>query len=528
MRNVMIVDDNHISVEGILKNVDWNILDCNVIACKYDGTSAAETITNHSIDLIISDIEMPGLTGLELAKIALKKNSFTKVILISAFDEFEYARQALRVGVFDYIEKPLDYDYLTEKVMNAIKELQKEELEVELLEKSKPAMVNNFFSRLIHTNHAEARYSLSDYPDYLSLHLECHFYCSVLLEIENRDEIREQLGIQRFHLELANLQTYIQEHSAHLNLSYILSDLRGPICILGHNFSNQVYFHKELYSIFTDLENYYTNSSFKLIMGIGNTVKNLWDMSLSYQSAKKALEYRFFFPQQTIFDARDNKGSILTNELFINNKDDVLIQLICKKDKVGLKDWIENFSEGLVSKCQTKNLLFIRIYDVLGNVLRFLYEMNIDCSCIEREITQVYAKIDTFHTSEELVNWLYDICALISEQSDHSSQTYHKQICDTVVNYIKQHYSENTLCLNDIADAVMISPTYLSALYKKSTSQNISDTITSVRIETACDLLLHSTISLKEISEKVGYTNQYYFSSCFKKKTGQTPSEYRK
>lgn len=528
MRKVMIVDDNHISVEGILKNINWERLDAAVISCQYDGTAAKRTLEATTVDLIISDIEMPGLNGLELAELALKTNSFTKIILISAFDEFEYARQALRIGAFDYVEKPLDYSYLSEKVEKALNLLTKEQQELDLLEKSKPAMINSFFLRLLHTNYEEARYSLSEYPKYLSLNLNCHFYNVIAFEIENVDMIRERMGIQKFHLELTNLQKYIAERCSHLNLSYIVSDFRGPICILGHNYANQVYFQKELYSIITDIEEQYQNSPLKLIIGIGNSVKYVWDMNLSYQSAKKALEYRFFFPQQTIFDARDNKGSMITNALFNTNKDEVLIQYICKKDAVGIKQWIETFSDQTITNFQTKNLLFIRIYDVLGNVLRFLYEMNIDCSSIEHEITLVYSKLDAFHTSTEIVNWLYQIFTMVSEQLDHSSQTYHKQICDSALNYIKENYTKNTLCLNDIADAVMISPTYLSALYKKSTSQNISDTITSVRIDAACHLLLHSTLSLKEISEKAGYTNQYYFSSCFKKKTGVTPSEYRK
>ncbi len=528
MRKVMIVDDNHISVEGIVKNINWESFDAIVISCHYDGASAERDLEANTFDLIISDIEMPGLNGLELAELALRTNSFTKIILISAFDEFEYARQALRIGAFDYVEKPLDYHYLSEKVEKALNLLVKEQQELDLLEKSKPAMINSFFLRLLHTNYEEARYSLSEYPKYLSLNLDCHFYNVIAFEIENGDLIKGRMGIQKFHLELTNLQKYITERCSHLNLSYIVNDFRGPICILGHNYANQVYFQKELYSIITDIEEAYQHSPLKLIIGIGNSVKYVWDMNLSYQSSKKALEYRFFFPQQTIFDARDNKGSIITNALFNTNKDEVLIQYICKKDNAGIKKWLETFSDQTITNYQTKSLLFIRIYDVLGNILRFLYELNIDCSSIEHEITLVYSKLDSFHTSTEIITWLYQIFTTVSEQLEHSSQTYHKQICDSALNYIKDNYTKNTLCLNDIAEAVMISPTYLSALYKKSTSQNLSDTITSVRIDAACHLLLHSTLSLKEISERVGYTNQYYFSSCFKKKTGAAPSEYRK
>ncbi len=528
MKNVMIVDDNHISVEGILKNIRWNGLHARVAACEYDGISAKKRINEQKIDLIITDIEMPGMSGLELAEFAIQTNAFVKIILISAYDEFEYAKKALRVGVYDFVEKPLDYRYLEEKIRNALEEIEREEKELELLEQSKPAMINSFFSRLLHTAYDEAKYSLSHYPDYLSLNLNCHLFCVIFLQIENKEEIREKLGLKKFHVALAALQEQILKQTANWNLSYVLGDFRGPICILGHNFANSFYFQKELYSVISTIEEFSKSSILRLVIGIGNIVKDIWELRLSYESAKKALEYRFFLPQQSIFDARDNKGSVHTNKLFNSGTDEFLIQLICKKDLVGIKRWLNSFSESMLAKYQTKNLLFLRIYTMLGNILRFLYEINIDCAEIEQEMFLKYSGQDSFRTKSEIVDWLYQICVTISAQIDSSTQTYHKQVCDSVIKYIKKNYADNALCLNDIANDVMISPTYLSALYKKSTAQTISDTITSIRIDVACRLLSTSQLTLREISEKVGYTNQYYFSSCFKKKMGITPSEYRR
>ena len=93
--------------------------------------------------------------------------------------------------------------------------------------------------------------------------------------------------------------------------------------------------------------------------------------------------------------------------------------------------------------------------------------------------------------------------------------------------YILAHYQKVSLCLNDIAEHVNVSPAYLSALFKKTKKENISDIITNIRIDAACQQLCTSTTSLKEISSRVGYANQYYFSSCFKKKMGMSPSAYR-
>ena len=115
MKKVMIVDDNCLTAEGIEKNIDWKSLDANVVAVKYNSLSALDTLKSSHVDLIISDIEMPDLDGISLSQKAQEIQPFIKVILVSAYDKFEYAKRAIRLGVYDYIEKPLDYIYLTEK-----------------------------------------------------------------------------------------------------------------------------------------------------------------------------------------------------------------------------------------------------------------------------------------------------------------------------------------------------------------------------------------------------------------------------
>ena len=112
---IMIVDDNYLSAEGIEKNIDWETLNAEIIHVCYNGTSAIEAMKKEPADLIISDIEMPDLDGISMSRQALEINPMVKIILISAYDKFEYARRALLLGALDYIEKPLDYAYLIQR-----------------------------------------------------------------------------------------------------------------------------------------------------------------------------------------------------------------------------------------------------------------------------------------------------------------------------------------------------------------------------------------------------------------------------
>ena len=212
---------------------------------------------------------------------------------------------------------------------------------------------------------------------------------------------------------------------------------------------------------------------------------------------------------------------------FSENTDEELIRLICSKDMTAIEEWLTCYFQNLLGQVQDKNLVFIRIYSLLGRILKFLYEMNLDTGDLEREIIQVYTRFDSFRTYEQFVKWLTQLCASVCEKMDSSLQNYHNQIYTMALGYIRENFETNTLCLNDIARHANISPAYLSSLFKKVSGQSISDTITALRIESACHYLESTSLSLKEISTKCGYTNQYYFSNSFKKKLGMSPSAYR-
>ena len=194
-----------------------------------------------------------------------------------------------------------------------------------------------------------------------------------------------------------------------------------------------------------------------------------------------------------------------------------------KRRNTGVTCYFQN----LLGQVQDKNLVFIQIYSLLGRILKFLYEMNLDTRDLEREIIQVYTRFDSFRTYEQFVKWMTQLCASVCEKMDSSLQNYHNQIYTMALGYIRENFETNTLCLNDIARHANISPAYLSSMFKKVSGQSISDTITALRIESACHYLESTSLSLKEISTKCGYTNQYYFSNSFKKKLGMSPSAYR-
>lgn len=527
MRKIMIVDDNCLSAEGIEKSIDWEALGARVVFVKYDGHSAIEALKEELVDVIISDIEMPDLDGISMSKMALAVNPLIKVILVSAYDRFDYAKRAIRIGVCDYIEKPIDYAYLTEKVKNALAAIEQEQKNMELLNQSRPVMTEKFFSSLLYYPSKEAAFHLPSYMDYLNLKLEYNFYTVVIVQIENAAELKAEFGVQKYEMMLFQIHDAISHELRLFDQVYLLKGFDDLTCILFQNGSNPDHFLQTVHKIAAAVVEEYQDHAASLNIGIGNVVRELWDMHLSYESAVHALEYRFFFPQKNVFDTREAFGQNLSLEPFSDSREDELIRLVCQKDEAALEAWIQEFSDEVLRKYQNKGIVFIRIYSLLGRILKFLYELNIDARDIEEKIIHAYSSQETFNTSSQFFTWLYDICILACRKLDASLKSYHDQLCESVWNYIKENFESSALCLHDIAKYVNVSPAYLSALFKKNQKMSISDTITAVRIEAACQYLKNSNLSLKEISEKCGYANQYYFSTSFKKKMGISPSGYR-
>ncbi len=523
----MIIDDNPLSVEGIEKNINWAKLDAEVTQIHYNGKSALHSLETVAIDIIISDIEMPDLDGISMSKNALAINPFIKILLISAYDKFEYAKSALQLGIFDYIEKPIDYEYLSKQISNAIELINQEHTKAMLIEQSRPIMIKKFYSELLHSSNSESQYKLSSYENYLELSFDYNFFVTILFELQNMDDIKKKITIPQFEMILYNLQDTINEHTKIFDFCYIIKELDSFTVIICQNSSNPNHISESLYKIAESIALEYNTNNMPLNISIGNIVRDIWKLNLSYKSARQALEYRFFFPQKNIFDAKEALNQDYSLKNITSSNDDELIKLICQKNEVEIKIWIKYFQAELAECNLPRNLYFIKIHSLLGKLLKFLYELNLDTTELQNTILKKYSILESFSTTDDLFTWLNDICILVSQSINASLTTYHNQLCNSVINYIIENYSSSDLCLNELAKHVNVSPAYLSALFKKTKNYSIIDAITNIRIDAACQLLKTTTLSLKDISEKCGYANQYYFSTTFKKKKSKTPSAYR-
>ena len=527
MKKVILADDNYIVSEGIKMNVEWNRLEAEVVFTAQNGQEVLEYMKVNGVDLIITDIEMPNIDGITLSREAMKLNPHVKIILISAYDKFEYAKQAVRLGVCDYIEKPIDYIFLCEKIKNAFDAIDREQRNLSILKESRQLMVTKFFQDLLYYSPEKLSENFEKYIEYLELKTDYSNFNIIKLEIESDSLLGESDGVLTYQMEILNLSDIFMTKCEVFDSVHCIQDLNNLIFIIAQNSRTPAHFQYVIHNVISSFIDNYKSPILNINVGIGTIVDSISKLHVSYENACHALKYRFFYPNQSIFDAVEATGKEFSLLSTSDSDDDELIGLLCKKDNSSIEEWLKNFFDDLSTKYKNKNIMFIRIYSLLGKILRFLYEINIDTKDLEERVISVYSRFDTFHTYEQFLLWMRELCNLVCDKLNFSLKSYHEHTYELVDNYIKNNFEDNTLSLNDIAKYANMSPSYLSALYKKNNNQSISDTITSYRIDAAKEYLIKTNLSLKEISIKCGYANQYYFSTSFKKQLGISPSGYR-
>ncbi|MEK0317182.1 response regulator [Cohnella sp. 56] len=526
MKKVIVVDDNKLSAEGLCTNIDWNRLGAEVCAAFYHAHDVLACLSSMEVDLIISDISMPGMNGLEMSKLVLQKHPHIKIILISAYDDFEYAKEAVRLGVSDYVEKPIDYGYLTEVIDRTLDKAAQEQRMLSQLKQSRPALIQRFYNDLLAAGPDYAEYHLKDQAEYIGLDLSPASYICVVVRVDNITEAHKNIGIERYHLLMLGLNEELEQLLADQAAVYCLTQGNGMVLIVGFHMEPDR-FSRLLHDGLLTLNEKYKNSPLSITIGIGDAVTSIWNVSSSYQNALHAAEYKFIFGEGQIFNILDIRAQNPSPVFFTVGAEEKLIQLISKKDIPAIKQFTQSLIVELSQKYYGRNGVVSYVYSLLARLIRFFYDVGIDSQHIRNLIVDLFSHLEQFQTLDQIFDRVNEICITACEKLQESVATHHQQIAENVVRYIENHYMNADLGLNDIAANVSVSPTYLGALFKKIKGQNISELITQTRIQKASELLSHTNLRILDISEKVGFSNQYYFSAIFKKQTGLTPSEFR-
>ncbi|MDF2513447.1 MAG: two component transcriptional regulator, AraC family [Herbinix sp.] len=498
MYNLVIVDDEKLTRECLLKYINWSKLGIQSIYTVASGQKALDIMQEYTIHILISDIKMPRMNGIELATQVRAKYPECKIIFLSGYCDKEYLKSALQLKIYNYIEKPLNVSEIESVVSAVVQELEnesskkeKEAILVSGIEKSLPVMKQEIALALINSNldynHFKSKYS----PLYFNWQEESTLFVCCILP----DQTRELLGQSK---ELINAVYHVLELEPGIpSFEFYAGQTSEGMVVLIANHTNRVSLFESLTILQQGL-----NQALQLTVtiGVSSIVFRLTDLPMGYSEACLAIQERFYSDGNHIYSYRNNTtGAQLDPALF---------------------SALEINFEGV---SRLFDLLSERQYKDIENVkhqLYGLYTIMMERTLNKKVISYSEFSVMTLKQMREFI--LFGMHALRTLGDDQ----YDPKVKDAI-KYILWNYFDTGLSITTVADAVGLSPNYLCSLFKKNTGSTLNDFFLQIRVEKSKRLLRTTNLRLYEICDRVGVADPNYFSALFKRESGMTPREYR-
>lgn len=507
MYNVVIIDDEQTVREGIQTLLSWEDVGFTIIAESSDGEDGLETVLNYQPEVVLVDVRMPGMTGIELIAAAREAGYKGYFLILSGYSDFEYAKSAISLGVKGYLLKPIDEEELLRYISDIRNELDQERKEKEkadLLQSEKKM------------NRIKARQNI---------------IYNLLMKQETIEVIEKEIekygfdyNYVNFHVIVLNNDKFYMEEDYKEKIKLILFGLsrceylvlgdRIAIIIKGDNLQKDM---EQLTENNRRLLNRYEDDFF---IAVGQKVVCLKDICFSYECAQYLMERKFLFRKMNMISMDQ-----LREQFEIKKKSTHLELSDCIEigDNVG----IANMVHYMLDRCRYKLMKESRIKVMtINNAILIINNLK------NRYIghTDNLMDIDLFTEEVNRTETIEEMELFVIEQFQKVSEKLGNTGADNIVKrmevFIQKNYNKD-LKLESIAKMFGYNSAYLGKTYKKTTGESFNTTLDKVRITSAKDLLQNTNLKVYQVSEKVGYYNIDYFYSKFKKYVGMTPKEFK-
>lgn len=529
---VIVVEDEGFIRRGIIQRIDWGKFGIIKVLEADNGVDAYELIISERPDIILLDICMPKMGGIELLEQIRIDNINSKVVILSGHDEFEYAQKAMRHGVEHYLLKPSSPERIEEVLSNICVELNinaaKESNYRKLLEKSKktiPYFRAGFIYSLI-MGDVGNQDEIRSMGDYLGVDLGKRYCMATVFALDdNRKASRDPERSMIDKLEITKVIEEMVDHDCSIINNFLPWKV---ILILFSDDSEKLKWH-----CFGSVKKINNNLSEHLrhdvYIGIGNACEVISGISISFQEATYALEHRFFDEKRHVYYIGDTAFDGLVASYYPYNEEKNFIESIrlCKIEKA-----FEHLNAIIDALKVDKSVKAVALAKV--HLKQLVHQMIQIVMELEGNIIDLFGAGDVVEKLEQFEN-INEYKCFLEKTTERlcnyiATKRYLKYVAviRKVLSFIEENYSDENLSLEKIAEHVAMHPNYLSQFFKKNKGESLSSYICRFRVQKAADLLLLNNFKkVYDVAVEVGFSDAHYFTICFKNLRGVTPSEYR-
>lgn len=543
MLKIFLAEDEVVVRETIKRMIPWEELGFELVGEAADGEMALPLLIRQQPDLLITDIKMPFMDGLTLARLAKKEIPGLKVVILSGYDDFNYAKQAIGIGVEDYLLKPITKNALIERLSEIRSRYEHEKTQKEYYEKFQREMQayeknssRDFFEALV--GGSMDMMEVYKRAEKLGLDIVAEAY-NVLIFTMNCDEDfsgqrDEYSSWEAESLEL--LENFFAGHSsAMLFRSNIFSYgvlLKGQRETIEENTRACV---DEIRKILSRQD-----GRRECFLAVGQSVDRLSQIQKSYHTASRAFSQRYLYDENILYydemETMEHPGGQAETEdnaylqkVDVNALNPAILQKFLSN---GLQEETENFVKDYfyaIGQEPMESLVF-RNYVILNvrfSVISFIKGLGCDTNEMESADTEEVLA-ESGKNMESAIAYAKKMISQAIEIRDQNSGNKNRSILKTAVDFIDSHYMDEEISLNTVANVANVSSNHFSALFSQNMGQTFIEYLTTLRMNKAKELLRCTGMRSSEIAGEIGYKDAHYFSYLFKKTQGMTPSDYRK
>ena len=533
MYKILLVDDEILVRDAIRENIDWKGLDCELVGDCENGRQAVEFVQNHEVDIVLTDICMPYMDGMELSEFLHDNYPDILIVIFSGFGEFEYAKKAIRYNVSEYMLKPVTAMELTKVIENMKEKVdarKKKQKKMESLaqtsqdyHKNVDVIRSKALETLVNCTR-DVQVSLLELEK-LGIRFDCPSFRIAVFDMDTYSDIyqvdmhkQQESALMSFVLFNVSNEIVTRE-----NAGVAYQEGSNRICVIfTGNRSRE--FREKIHSICQEIQQKVKEViGIETSIGIGSWVRLPQELIYSYRLAEKAIGYRYLLGGNLLLDMEEKQTdkSInlikpleeLTDEIKAGNRQRV----------TEILNQIEEEIKGAMVEKSYACIYLQQVIRAIGNTCQSLSDDPEKIIAEREKLLKSVSQAKTFDDAAVLVKEYAG--SVFDSLKDLNSSSSQKQGI-LAMDYIRNNYMDPDLSLNSICSYLNISTSYFSTIFKEMTGETFVEVLTRTRMEKAKELLENTTMKNYEIAEKVGFSDPHYFGIAFKKITGKTPTEY--
>lgn len=528
---IMLVDDEEEVRKAMIRQMDWEKLGFTVAGDAENGEDALEKLEQLEPDVVMTDIRMPYMDGLTLVSKIREKYPFMKILIFSGYDDFEYAKQAIKFKVTEYILKPVNGEELAE-ILKRVKISLDEEIEhrrninalQESYESSLPVLRELFLNDLV-SRTVDPADVLPKFEEYGIDILGARKWLAAVIYVENMEQTEEQELFRHRELIPISVRNLVEDHLRSYGRFVSFNSAEGITAIAAVDEDNS---ETGLIKLLDDIcKESRRMLGVSITIGIGGSCGALQEIDRSYQAAVDALGYRAIV------------GSGRT--IYINDVEPVnrgKLQMEAKEEaeltaaiKFGGKEQIEGALRELAARMDDAKVhasqYQVYMLTIVNCLIRLMQQYDLEMGAMF-ESEEHYADIMKRVCRKEcFAEEIIPVACRMNEALNQARDNTTRRVIVEAKEYIRKNYADPELSVDMLCKHLHMSPAYFSTVFKKETGQTYINYLTGVRLKEAEKLLQETDDKTYEIAEKVGYQEQNYFSYVFKKQYGVSPTKYR-